>query len=55
MMLTGTSGTLAPAGDKEGNFILDASGNKIKSIFGIEIDHLKANGYTILSDGITIK
>lgn len=37
------------------NFILDASGNKIKSIFGREIDYLKSRGYTFLSDGTAIK
>ncbi|MNE29055.1 hypothetical protein D3C80_1225230 [compost metagenome] len=41
--------------DDLGEFILDAGGNKIKSIFGREIDHLEANGYTILSNGTAIK
>ena len=41
--------------DDIGNFVLDASGNKIKSIFGREIDYLKSKGYTFLSDGTAIK
>jgi len=31
------------------------SGNKIKSIFGREVDLLKSNGYSFLSDGTAIK
>jgi hypothetical protein len=41
--------------DDLGNFVLDVSGNKIKSIFGREIDYLKSKGYTILNDGTAIK
>lgn len=41
--------------DEADNFVLDAGGNKIKSIFGREIDHLKSNGYNILNDGNAIK
>lgn len=37
------------------NFVLDANGNKIKSIFGREITHLQTKGYTILSNGTAVK
>lgn len=36
-------------------FILDADGNKIKSIFGREIDYLRSKGYTFLADGTAVK
>lgn len=41
--------------DDLGNFVLEVNGNKIKSIFGREIDYLKSKGYTILSDGTAVK
>ena len=41
--------------DDVGNFISDTNGNKIKSIFGREVDYLKSQGYTILSDGTVVK
>jgi hypothetical protein len=41
--------------DAIGNFVLDASGNKIKSIFGREVDLLKSKGYTFLSNGNAVK
>ena len=41
--------------DDLGEFVLDASGNKITSIFGREINHLKAKGYTILNSGVAVK
>jgi hypothetical protein len=37
------------------NFVLDNLGHKIRSIFGREIEYLKSNGYTILSDGTAVK
>lgn len=40
--------------DQFGEFILDTNGNKIKSIFGREIDYLQSSGYAILDDG-TVK
>jgi hypothetical protein len=40
---------------EKGNFVLDGSGNKIKSIFGREVDYLKSKGYTILDNGTAIK
>jgi hypothetical protein len=40
---------------KGSEFVLDVYGNKIKSIFGREIDYLRSKGYTILSDGTAIK
>ena len=62
--VVGCFAILRPEGDdlalyvtKKGTneFVLDASGNKIKSIFGREIDLLKANGYTFLPNGIAVK
>jgi len=41
--------------DDLGDFVFDASGNKITSIFGREINYLKSKGYTILNDGTAIK
>ena len=42
--------------DKKGKqFVLDGSGNKIKSIFGREVDYLKSKGYTFQPDGSAIK
>lgn len=38
-------------GDK---FVLDASGKRIKSIFGREVDYLKSKGFSILPDGSVI-
>jgi hypothetical protein len=38
-------------GDK---FVLDA-GNKIRSIFGREVDYLASKGYKILADGTAVK
>jgi hypothetical protein len=40
--------------DDAGKFVLD-NGNKIKSIFGREIDYLTAKGYNIQTDGIAVK
>ncbi|MFO7563103.1 MAG: DUF4157 domain-containing protein [Enhygromyxa sp.] len=39
---------------KDGSFVLDASGNKIKSIFGREVDYLKSKGYTWGADGVAV-
>jgi hypothetical protein len=33
------------------DFLLDEAGNKIKSIFGREVDHLRSKGFTIRPDG----
>ena len=40
---------------KKGAFVLDGSGNKIQSIFGRELDYLKARGYKFLPDGTAVK
>jgi hypothetical protein len=40
---------------KKGTFVLDDSGNRIKSIFGRELDYLKSKGYTFLPDGTAVK
>ena len=37
------------------SLVLDGAGNKIKSIFGREIDYLQSKGYKILSDGTAVK
>jgi hypothetical protein len=37
-----------------GDFILE-NGQKTKSIFGREVDYLKANGYEFLPDGTAVK
>jgi hypothetical protein len=36
-------------------FILDERGNKIKSIFGREVDYLRSKGYTFQADGTAVK
>ena len=41
--------------DDAGKFVLDAGGDKIKSIFGREIDYLSQKGYKILADGTAVK
>jgi hypothetical protein len=40
---------------KNGKPILDSAVNKIRSIFGREVDYLKSKGYKFLSDGTAIK
>jgi hypothetical protein len=40
--------------DKAGTFVLDEGGNKIRSIFGREVDYLTSKGYTLLSDGTAV-
>lgn len=37
-----------------GEFILD-NGNKVKSIFGREVDYLTSKGYRFLADGTAVK
>ncbi len=39
---------------KDGSFVLDGAGKKIKSIFGREVDYLKGKGYTWGADGVAI-
>jgi hypothetical protein len=39
---------------KDKEFVLD-SGKRIQSIFGREVDYLKAKGYTFMSDGTAVK
>jgi hypothetical protein len=39
----------------DGTFMLDSGGEKIRSIFGREVDYLTANGYKILADGTVAK
>lgn len=41
--------------DPKGRFVLDEAGNRIKSIFGREVDYLMSKGYTFLSDGTAVK
>lgn len=40
--------------DDAGNLILK-DGQKIRSIFGREVDYLKTKGYTFLPDGTAVK
>jgi len=40
---------------KNNSFVLDVNRNKIKSIFGREVDYLQANGYNILPNGTAVK
>jgi hypothetical protein len=39
----------------DNKFVFDSSGNRIKSIFGREIDYLRANGYEVLADGTAVR
>lgn len=41
--------------NKNGKFILDVNGNKIKSIFWREFEYLKSKGYRLMSDGTLSK
>lgn len=41
--------------NKGTEFVLDAAGQRIRSIFGREVDVLKANGYKFLEDGTAVK
>jgi hypothetical protein len=36
-------------------FVLDANGRRIQSIFGREVEYLRAHGYTFLPDGTAVK
>lgn len=38
----------------KGGFVTE-NGNKIKSIFGREVDYLKSKGYEFLSDGTAVR
>lgn len=42
-----------PDGSPE--FVLDEHGQRIKSIFGRELDYLREHGYVINSDGTAVK
>ena len=40
---------------RSGEFVLDEGSNRIKSIFGREVDYLEAHGYVFQADGTAIK
>jgi hypothetical protein len=45
---------LHPEATTRGEFVLDG-GDKVKSIFGREVDYLTSKGYTFLPDGTAVK
>jgi hypothetical protein len=40
---------------RNGEFVVDAAGQKTRSIFGREVDYLTSKGYKFLADGIAVK